>query len=79
MNCKTCKFFVPERRHRTASLNVDGYGSCTRWNTGYGYDVDEMPSNEVLVENDEGWAMVVGPDFGCVLWEVIGSRETEDE
>jgi hypothetical protein len=37
---------------------------------GYRYDVEKMPSNEVLVEDDEGWGMVCGPDFGCILAEL---------
>lgn len=29
--------------------------------------MDELAPDEVLVENDEGWGMSVGPKFGCVL------------
>lgn len=60
--CATCKFFAPDKSRLP-------YGGCERWNEGYGYDTTAMPLNEVLVENDEGWAMLMGPDFGCVLWE----------
>jgi hypothetical protein len=60
--CKDCKHFVPDSQRQP-------YGSCARWNVGYGYDTDSMPHNEVLVENDEGWGMLVGPNFGCVLFE----------
>jgi hypothetical protein len=28
-----------------------------------------MALNEVLVEDDEGWAMEMGREFGCVLHE----------
>jgi hypothetical protein len=45
--------------------------------------------NEVLVETDEGWGAMVGPKFGCVLWEAsdaliasadeISITPTEDE
>lgn len=61
--CKDCRFFQPDTSRRVQ------YGSCERWNVGYGYNVTKMPLNEVLVENDEGWGMLMGPEFGCVLWE----------
>ena len=59
--CETCKHFAPDEPF--------GFGSCERWNQGYGLKVNDMAENEVLVENDEGWGMVVGPKFGCVLHE----------
>ena len=59
--CKTCAHFVPES---------DGYGSCSRWLRGYAVKLEDMTSNDVLVEDDEGWGMVVGPDFGCVLHSI---------
>lgn len=62
MRCGDCKHFIPDTDRAP-------YGSCGRWNTGYGYDQTTMPLNEVLVEDDEGWGMAMGPDFGCVLWE----------
>lgn len=59
ITCKECKHYIAEKHH----------GSCSRWNMGYRYDVESLPPNEVLVENDEGWGMVCGPDFGCILGE----------
>lgn len=56
--CSTCRHFTPEE---------SGFGSCARWRMGYGISADELASDEALVENDEGWGMLVGPDFGCVL------------
>ena len=63
MNCKSCKYF---------EINEDvpkGYGHCGRWHEGYYVAMEEVKPNEVLVEDDEGWGNVVGPDFGCVLFE----------
>jgi hypothetical protein len=60
--CTTCKHFTPDR-------DRPPYGSCLRWNTGYSYNQKLMPLDEVLVENDEGWGMAMGPAFGCVLHE----------
>ena len=60
--CATCRF----------SENYDewqGFLTCLKWKKGYGVGPSDLPPNEVLVENDEGWGMVCGPQFGCVLHE----------
>jgi hypothetical protein len=31
----------------------------------------------VLVENDEDWGMIVGPDFGCVLHAPTTKKDGE--
>lgn len=58
--CKTCRHFTVESQ---------GLGSCDRWLRGYGVTPEEIGPNEVLVEDDEGWGMLMGPHFGCVLHE----------
>lgn len=72
MSDKTCKHC----RHFSALTGVGGFypgfGSCSRWHTGY-RKIEGIKSNEVHIEDDEGWGAEVGPDFGCVLWE---ERET---
>lgn len=61
--CKTCEHFKVEHNHP-----YDGrLGSCARWHVGYSIPLKDVADNEVLVENDEGWGMMVGPDFGCIL------------
>ena len=60
--CRTCRYYV-------AHDKPEGYGGCTRWHAGYGVEMSEVAANEVLVENDEGWGALMGPDFGCVLHE----------
>lgn len=77
--CKDCKYFVadgsevmPGQKHNYIDLEETlrrGRGTCEKWKKGYGGHDDLLP-NEVVVENDEGWAMDVGPEFGCVLGEV---------
>ena len=64
-NCVLCR----NCRHFEAKIGELGFGSCNRWLTGYDVFICHMANNDVLVENDEGWGMVVGPDFGCVLGE----------
>lgn len=60
MRCKDCKHFVPDQ-------NRVGFGECTRWRVGY--NDEGLALNECLVEGDEGWGMLIGEEFGCVLYE----------
>ena len=75
MRCGDCKHFGFDNE-------FPPYGFCARWNSGYQFDKSKMPLNEVLVEDDEGWAMRMGPDFGCVLFEPsvreINTQRDED-
>lgn len=70
--CADCKFFEPltidEHSGSTGVQASTGYGSCTRWDYGYGTR-DALPPNGVMIENDEGWGAYMGPQFGCVLFE----------
>lgn len=71
--CKDCKhFFVIKTdagRYGAAAIR-HGFGDCDRWKYGYNLDLDNgVAANEVIVENDEHWGALVGPEFGCVLWE----------
>jgi hypothetical protein len=45
------------------------FGHCARWIEGYGIKPETVKPNDAWVENDEGWGNVVGPEFGCVLFE----------
>jgi len=58
--CKTCEYW---------NKNDDGYGGCVAPNILYGYSYlsTDIPKNGALIENDEGWGIMTGPDFGCVL------------
>ena len=64
--CKTCKHFRPGSYKDERGK---GFGHCERWRYGYRERVEDCPTNELIVENDEGWGAIMGPDFGCVLWE----------
>lgn len=62
--CKDCKHAVP----------TDHYGprlTCkhSKFLLGYYYSIDEFEPDGLLIENDEGWGWVVGPEFGCVHFE----------
>jgi len=58
--CGTCAHFEADEGARL--------GSCRRWHIGYGVVLSDVKDNEVLVEDDEGWGMTMGRQFGCVLW-----------
>ena len=65
--CKNCRF-------HDESVGYDDYGwpgsgECIRWLRGYHVAADTMFPNSVLIEDDEGWGNVTGPEFGCVLFE----------
>lgn len=71
MRCAKCAHYQTGERTRTLCVPPDGYGHCGRWHQGYSVEMREVSSNEVLVEDDEGWGNIVGPEFGCVLFEQI--------
>lgn len=72
--CKSCKHFSPIPPWDPVTSLVDDksgkHGTCLRWHRGSFVATPGMETNEAWVEDDEGWANVVGPDFGCVLHEV---------
>ncbi len=62
--CRNCKHFDLDDKYK------NGWGACRRWM----YSYQHLPklrakSNEIQVEFDEGWGAMMGPDFGCVLFE----------
>lgn len=81
MRCADCKHFRsgddnPEHAHgkvyteRTIWGWMPGYGTCSRWKimNGGEQEFSTLPRNEVAIANDSFYN-VVGPDFGCVLFE----------
>ena len=60
--CVECRFWEKN----------DAYlGCCSHesWCRGYRIQPRNVPSNGVLVEDDEGWGFFTGPDFGCIHWK----------
>ena len=64
--CKTCAYWGRAR----AYIGDTGQRlkTCSAPAVQYGYCVEEadVASNGARVEDDEGWGMVTGPEFGCV-------------
>ena len=57
--CKTCCWYATGLSHH----------QCTCPKMVYGYGIGEADKDGVNVEDDEGWGMVPGPDFGCIHYE----------
>lgn len=47
---------------------LDGFGECKceSFRLGYAWEVNEIPKDGAVIENDEDWGWRVGPDFGCI-------------
>jgi hypothetical protein len=62
--CKTCKWYLD------GTGDASGVKQCSCPKMAYGYGRGDLPapkeSDGLSVENDEGWGMVPGPDFGCI-------------
>ena len=67
--CETCKYWGHSRNH--AADEGQRLKSCIapKIEYGYGVDEDDIPGDGAHIEDDEGWGMVTGPKFGCVLHE----------
>ena len=48
---------------------IDGGLTCDSPKTKITYNLDRPPNGGILVENDEGWGIIVSPTFGCRNWE----------
>lgn len=62
--CKNSKYFTVSQ-----SVWEAPFGSCANMEEGYNVKPKDLKLNQILVENDEGWAALVGPEFGCINWE----------
>ncbi len=58
MRCKNCKYWE--------GFGILGDCSSPKWLRGYHITDEEISSDDVLVEDDEGWGMHSAPEFGCV-------------
>lgn len=66
--CQDCKFWGAVDEWRRAPRSSEGRG-CGSPKLLTGYHENEIPEDGILVEDDEGWAMITGPKFGCVHGE----------
>lgn len=68
IHCKDCVFWNPRKKQDEdykRSGFYDRHG-CLCPMFLYGYSDLECPPSGACIEDDEGWAIETGPDFGCV-------------
>ena len=74
--CRACRFYNPSADGGAGRSNADK--QCSRWRYGYSGDPLNGPS-DILVEDDEGWGAIMGPEFGCVLGELADDAKRGNE
>ncbi|MHC4297999.1 MAG: hypothetical protein ACYS7Y_11910 [Planctomycetota bacterium] len=61
--CKTCAWYKDNRPDETSHHSC----LCPKMVYGYGLWIEEQDrSDSLMVEDDEGWGIVPGPEFGCI-------------
>lgn len=67
--CQHCKHWIQVAGISDGRCPA-GYGMCACPMIYYGYscadDIEKSDTDRAVIENDEGWGMFTGPDFGCV-------------
>lgn len=71
--CINCKFYIPSTDIKEWKTNC---GTC---NSGYITDFYEASENQttknmVRIESDDVFDAYVGPQFGCVHWEIKNEK-----
>jgi len=79
--CHTCRYWRTDladfggfQGRAPREIDAAGWGSClcARFEKGYyeGWkELEFLGLDQVVIESDEGWGFVTGPDFGCVHWK----------
>lgn len=67
--CNTCKHWGQGRGSNRDEDNRLKSCGAPLIEYGYGIEEDDIANNGAHVEDDEGWGMVTGPEFGCILHE----------
>jgi len=62
--CRTCHWYRPDKRKKCV---------CPKMKYGYGHRPEDDKPDELIVEDDEGWGMIPGPEFSCVHHKLKGS------
>ncbi len=55
--CSECEYYHPDEMYSH---------TCKCPKMIYGYGKHDTDTDSVEIEDDEGWGMIPGPDFGCI-------------
>lgn len=71
ITCKECRYWIEGEKK--------GYKTCYSPDhlQGYYHHLKDLKSNQILIENDEGWGLYTGSDFGCVNGKLKVCMEKE--
>lgn len=66
ITCMFCKHWDPKG-------STARFAECTnpKFVRGYGVEEDTLDRDQVILEDDEGWGMLTGRDFGCIHGEPV--------
>jgi hypothetical protein len=67
--CKECNWWDNEGENEFVTSAHYGSCSCKKFVRGYNVKREQLPSDGVWLEDDEGWSFYTGPDFGCIHWK----------
>jgi len=70
--CKDCIYYATEKSdvEETLCMDYPELPTCINPNNLFGYQYDGPPVDGVHIEDDEGWGWSVGPEFGCVKFQL---------
>ena len=66
ITCEQCKFWS----HEQDGIYPENEYSCSCPKFILGYSEISIRSDEILIEDDEGWGFAPGPKFGCIHGEL---------
>ena len=68
--CRSCRHWGNSRNGLSDNDQRLRSCDCPKLEYGYHRELDVVPNDGAAIEDDEGWGMLTGPDFGCIHWEV---------
>jgi hypothetical protein len=69
MKCKNCKHWGTDDDEASDRMKSCDSPSHIYAISASDNDMNRTPDNGMLIEYDEGWGMLSGPEFGCVNFE----------
>lgn len=61
--CKDCKFWTGKQDLHMRTCEADFV------HAGYGVETKDLPVDNIIIEDDEGWGWFTGPEFGCIHFQ----------